>query len=121
MPLNNDFYGIYKIMKVKTIGPNEITGSLKPYVIEKFNVKTSMESEAKFYMQGSPLTRVLNIGNISETYNVTAPLLVPPINATYALQDGLQLLNDILKLQYGTNTLATNTRSEEHTSELQSH
>jgi hypothetical protein len=109
MPLNNDFYGVYKIIKVKTrdasTGNDPSTGSLKPYVIKTFNVKTNMEASPVFFMQGNPLTRVLNIGNISETYTVNSPILVPPSGQSInSLYDGRKLLTDLLYLQYGNNS-----------------
>jgi len=101
MPLNNNFYGVYKVIKINTASTQGGSGSRKPYIIENFDANNSMEASAKFYMQGSPLTRVLDIGAINEKYNVSAPILVPADGIDFTtLKDGAQLLNEICYLQY---------------------
>jgi hypothetical protein len=100
MPLNNNFYGIYKVATIKTNSPTSGIGK-NPYIIEKLDVKDAMDVSAKFFMQGTPLTKILDIGKTTEDITVNAPILVPTsLTQTPYLQDGLQLLNDLVSLQY---------------------
>ena len=101
MPLNNDFYGIYQVATIKT-SKNSIA-SKYPYITSSNNVEDSMSVEPKFFIQGTPLTKILDIGHTSENFTISAPILVPTsLSNTPALQDGVQLLNDIVSLQYPT-------------------
>lgn len=100
MPLNNNFYGVYKVATIRTNSPTSGVGK-NPYIIESVNVRDTMQTSAKFYMQGTPLTKILDIGHTTEEISATAPILVPEsLSQTPYLQDGLQLLNDIVSLQY---------------------
>ena len=66
MPLNNNLFGVYKSLKV----------SGRTYVAENATRKVEMEVDAKNYVQGSPKSRVLNIGGTKESISITAPILV---------------------------------------------
>ena len=66
MPLNNNLFGVYKSLRV----------SGKTYVAENATRKVEMEVDAKNYVQGSPKSRVLNIGGTKESISITAPILV---------------------------------------------
>lgn len=66
MPLNNNLFGVYKSLKV----------SGRTYVAESATRKVEMEVDAKNYVQGSPKSRVLNIGGTKESISITAPILV---------------------------------------------
>jgi hypothetical protein len=66
MPLNNNLYGVYKSLL--------ISGS--QYVAESANRNRSMQVEAKNFIQGTPLSRILDIGGVSESITVKAPILV---------------------------------------------
>lgn len=106
MPLNNNFYGVYKFVTVRTKPISTNTVGLNPYIVQSLRVSDTMQTSAKFYMQGTPLTKILDIGNVSQTINVEAPILVPPPNSP-GLKDGLQLIWDLANLQY-TNGLPNN-------------
>ena len=104
MPLNNGFYGVYKFATIRTL--NAILGTQKhPYVIQSLTPTNSMKADPKFFMQGTPLTKVLDIGSTSESISVKAPILVP--TAGNSIMDGLQLIYDITALQY-TNSIPNN-------------
>jgi hypothetical protein len=66
MPLNNNLFGVYKSLKVSGV----------TYVAESATRKVEMEVDAKNYVQGSPKSRVLNIGGTKESISITAPILV---------------------------------------------
>ena len=91
MPLNNNFYGVYKFVTVKTKPISTNVVGLNPYIIQSLRVSDTMQTSAKFYMQGTPLTKVLDIGNVAQTITIDAPILVPPPNQP-DLADGLQLI-----------------------------
>ena len=103
MPLNNDFYGVYKFITIKT--DNGINTGLNPYVVQNLTVKDEEPATAKFYLQGTPNTKVLEIRPVSQDITGNAPILVGPANI--AIIDGLYLLHDLLNLQY-TNGLPNN-------------
>lgn len=108
MPLNNNFYGVYKFATVKTI-PYPLSAAaraLYPYVIKSLDVNDGMAVQPKFYMQGTPLTKVLDIGNASQEISIKAPVLVA-VNPDLAIIDGLRLLWDLANSQY-TNGLPNN-------------
>ena len=110
MPLNNNFYGIYKTIWVNTGGFSSTT-SIAPYIIQSLGDKTQMNTNFKFFMQGDPRSRLLDIGNISQEFNVQAPILVTPsgnksVQSTPStsyngIRDGLLLLKDMLAKVYG--------------------
>jgi hypothetical protein len=108
-PLNNNFYGVYKFITIRTLPSGQSVAQQYPYIVETMTVRDSMQAQAKFYMQGTPLTKVLDIGHTSQEITVKAPILVPytgnntiPNTLNPPISDGLKLLNDIINLQYTT-------------------
>jgi len=99
MPLNNNFYGVYKFVTVKTKPISTNVTGLNPYVIKSLSVDDTMTASAKFFMQGTPQTKILDIGQVSQSIKINAPILVPPPNGQSIL-DGLQLIWDLANLQY---------------------
>lgn len=99
MPTNNDFYGVYKFATVRTANDTLGTGK-NPYIIKSLDDGEDMDTQAVFYMQGTPLTKVLDIGNTSQTFNINADVLVPDSTNSTTVMDGLQLLWDLTSLQY---------------------
>jgi hypothetical protein len=99
MPLNNFFYGIYNIASLNSIGSTP-----QPYIIKNLTVDDTMDSKAEFYMQGTLLPKILNIGHTKESFNVESPILVSTssVNSSNALKDGRQLLFDFVNYKYGT-------------------
>ena len=79
MPLNNDLFGIYKTVKVND----------NPIVVSSANRNKNMDVNAETYLQGTPKTRILNIGGVSETISIDAPILIGGGSAV----DGRTLIN----------------------------
>ncbi len=104
MPLNNGFYGLYKFVTLLTNSPT-LGIAKNPYVIKSLNSNNTEDVNAKFFMQGTPLTKVLDIGSTKESISVEAPILVP--ESGYTIMDGLRLLWDMAALQY-TNGIPNN-------------
>lgn len=96
MPLNNNFYGVYKFATIRTNKDGTIAKN--PYIIKSLTSDDKMDTKATFYMQGTPQTKVLDIGNTSEDITIEAPILVP--TEGNSLEDGLALLEDLVALQY---------------------
>lgn len=99
MPLKNEFYGVYKIAKV-LIGASSAT-TPSPYIIKSLKPNNNMDAVAKFYMQGDPRTKILDIGHTKESIVINSPILVPqdgqlPEN----LKDGRILLRDKVDNSY---------------------
>lgn len=66
MPLRPDLYGIYDIISVDG-----------QYVLaENAGRAQQMDAQPKAYIQGTPLTSVMDIGKLSDTITLTAPVLV---------------------------------------------
>jgi hypothetical protein len=99
MPLNNFFYGIYNIASLNSTGTTP-----QPYIIKNLTVDDTMDSKAEFYMQGTLLPKILNIGHTKESFTVESPILVSTssVNSSNALKDGRQLLFDFVNYKYGT-------------------
>lgn len=110
MPLNNSFYGVYKFGLIRT--KRNSTAAKYPYVIKSIKVGDSMNASAKFFMQGGPQTKIMDIGATKQEFSVSAPILVTETSRaqTGDLLDGLQLFWDICDLQYDStnNYLPTN-------------
>ncbi len=72
MPINNDILGIYKAVYVRT----SAGGTGRSYIIDTATRQISMEASPKVMMTGSPKTRIMDIGGVSETVSISAPILV---------------------------------------------
>ncbi len=66
MPINNNLFGVYKSVK---LGGREIVAS-------SFARNRNMSASSVNYVQGTPKARVMDIGAVSETISITAPLFV---------------------------------------------
>lgn len=66
MPLNNNLFGVYKSIKV-----NDVT-----LVASSANRNKNMDVQAENYIQGTPKSRILNIGGVQETIEIEAPILI---------------------------------------------
>ena len=66
MPLNNNFFGVYKSFKLGT----------KTLVASDVNRNRSMSVSPQNYVQGTPKARVMDIGGVSETLSITAPIFI---------------------------------------------
>lgn len=107
MPLNNFFYGVYKFAVIRTTR-NSVSDKY-PYIIESLNVNDTMAASAKFFMQGTPQTKILDIGNVKEEFRIKAPILVTSDSQSNGdLLDGLQLMWDMVSQQYTATGLPNN-------------
>lgn len=98
MPLNNYFYGVYNIASINATG----TGPT-PYLIKSLKSSSNMEAAPAFFMQGTVLTKVLDVKHTKETISIDAPILVTSdYLSQIQLKDGRALLNDMVYYKYGT-------------------
>ena len=79
MPLNNNLYGVYKTLKIGGVS----------YIVESASRNRSMEVSPKSYVQGTPLSAILDIGGVKEDISIQAPILVGGASA----HDGRTLAN----------------------------
>ena len=70
MPINNDILGIYKQVYVLT------SGTAVSYIVESANRNVSIEASPKVLIAGSPKTRIMDIGGVTETISISAPILI---------------------------------------------
>ena len=70
MPINNDILGIYKQVYVLT------GGTAVSYIVETANRNISIDANPKILIAGSPKTRIMDIGGVTETISITAPMLI---------------------------------------------
>jgi len=70
MPINNDILGIYKQVYVLT------SGTAISYIVESANRNVSIDAQPKVLIAGSPKTRIMDIGGVTETISITAPILI---------------------------------------------
>jgi hypothetical protein len=82
MPLRNELFGVFKTM---TIG----TSPKVPILASTATQERSMEVAQKNYIQGTAESRILDIGLLSESISIEAPILIGPASA----YDGRNLLN----------------------------
>jgi hypothetical protein len=66
MPINNNFYGVYKSLQ---IGGNKV-------VVTSATRNRTMEAQAVNYIQGTPKARVMNVGGVEETITLDSPVFV---------------------------------------------
>ena len=79
MPLNNNFLGIYKTVKING----------KRVALNSFNRNLNMETNSQPYLIGTQKSKVLNIGGVSESLVLSSNLLV----GSGASVDGRSLAN----------------------------
>ena len=70
MPLNNDILGIYKAVYIYT------SGVAVSYIVDSVTRSVSMEASPKVMMTGSPKTRIMDLGGVTETISIQAPILI---------------------------------------------
>lgn len=78
MPIRNELLGVFKTLRI---------GS-RFVLAERASRRRSMEADAKAYIQGTPKTRVMNIGGAEEVIDLQMPILV----GSAATLDGRSLL-----------------------------
>ena len=72
MPINNDILGIYKAVYVRT----SAGGTGRSYIVDTATRQISMEASPKVMITGSPKTRIMDIGGVTETVSISAPILI---------------------------------------------
>lgn len=80
MAVRNDLFGVYKIAKINNI----------IYLVKDVVAGREMETNDESFIQGTAETRILNVGMLSSTYSVEAPIVV----GGGAGIDGRTLLNE---------------------------
>ena len=71
MPINNDILGIYKSVFITVAG-----GTARSYIVESASRSVTIDASPKVLMQGSPKTRIMDIGGVTETISIQAPILI---------------------------------------------
>lgn len=79
MPIRNELLGVFKTLRV---------GGTRFVLAERASRRREMEADAKAYVQGTPKTRIMNIGGAKETIELQMPILV----GSAAPLDGRSLL-----------------------------
>jgi len=79
MPLNNNLFGVYKSIRV-----NNTT-----LVASSADRSRTMDVKAENFIQGTPKSRILDIGGITEDISISAPILIGGGSAV----DGRNLVN----------------------------
>lgn len=90
MPINNNFFGVYKSFKLGT----------QRVVASDVTRNREMSVSPQNYVQGTPKARVLDIGGVSETLSITAPLFVGGGSAV----DGRSICNKKIREILGLET-----------------
>lgn len=70
MPLRNELFGVFKLAKVN------MSGNMTTTLISKASKQSQMEVKQQNYIQGTAESRILDIGLLTETISVDAPILV---------------------------------------------
>jgi len=91
MPINNDILGIYKSVFITVAG-----GTARSYIVESASRSVSIEASPKVLMQGSPKTRIMDIGGVSETISIQAPILIGGGASADGRAIATQKINEIL-------------------------
>lgn len=91
MPINNDILGIYKSVFITVAG-----GTARSYIVESASRSISIEASPKVLMQGSPKTRIMDIGGVTETISIQAPILIGGGASADGRSIATQKINEIL-------------------------
>ena len=91
MPINNDILGIYKSVFITVAG-----GTARSYIVESASRSVTIDASPKVLMQGSPKTRIMDIGGITETISIQAPILIGGGASADGRAIATQKINEIL-------------------------
>jgi hypothetical protein len=91
MPINNDILGIYKSVFITVAG-----GTARSYIVESASRSLTIDAQPKVLMQGSPKTRIMDIGGVTETISITAPILIGGGASADGRAIATQKINEIL-------------------------
>ena len=91
MPINNDILGIYKSVFITVAG-----GTARSYIVESASRSITIDASPKVLMQGSPKTRIMDIGGVTETISIQAPILIGGGASADGRAIATQKINEIL-------------------------
>ena len=91
MPINNDILGIYKSVFITVAG-----GTARSYIVESASRSVTIDASPKVLMQGSPKTRIMDIGGVTETISIQAPILIGGGASADGRAIATQKINEIL-------------------------
>ena len=91
MPINNDILGIYKSVFITVAG-----GTARSYIVESASRSVTIDASPKVLMQGSPKTRIMDIGGVTETISIQAPILIGGGASADGRAIASQKINEIL-------------------------
>ena len=91
MPINNDILGIYKSVFITVAG-----GTARSYIVESASRSITIDASPKVLMQGSPKTRIMDIGGVTETISIQAPILIGGGASADGRSIATQKINEIL-------------------------
>ena len=97
MPIRNQLFGVYKLLELKT---SDSPVTYTPYLAETASRDRTMKVSAKNFIQGTAKSRVLDIGEITETFKFKLPILV----GGAASLDGRSMIVTYLKKALDENT-----------------
>lgn len=91
MPINNDILGIYKSVFITVAG-----GIGRSFIVESASRSITIDASPKVLMQGSPKTRIMDVGGVTETISITAPILIGGGASADGRSIANQKINEIL-------------------------
>ena len=91
MPINNDILGIYKSVFITVAG-----GTARSYIVESASRSITIDASPKVLMQGSPKTRIMDVGGVTETISIQAPILIGGGASADGRSIATQKINEIL-------------------------
>lgn len=97
MPINNNLFGVYKSVK---LGGREVVAS-------SFTRNRDMQTSSINYVQGTPKARVMDIGSVSETIAIEAPIFVGAGSTVDGRYIANQKIREILNPQTATLPILT--------------
>jgi hypothetical protein len=71
-------------------------GTARSYIVESASRSLTIDAQPKVLMQGSPKTRIMDIGGVTETISITAPILIGGGASADGRAIATQKINEIL-------------------------
>lgn len=118
MPINNDVYGVWKLLK--WYDPTLLGATANYYVVETADIGTTQDIKNTPFVQGTGLPIILNVSGASASIKIKAPLIVTETprtisRATDTVSDGYRLWTDLMSggtTQYAADILKSNFKRE---------
>lgn len=95
MPIRNQLFGVYKLVELK-----QADNTYRPFLAEKASRDRTMSVKSKNYIQGTAKARVLDIGEITETFSFDLPILV----GGASIMDGRSMITTYLSQALNENS-----------------